>query len=114
MKTFAVMLLTDVGKCEYFFFLFFNLNSCCFLHSANNFLVFLVLVLHEILTEEMLCAASHFYTVICRFFYTLECVSGNLPCMAEGGREALFGGLRVGTRTGAGNHEHGTFFATIF
>lgn len=51
-----------------FFFLFFNLNSCCFLYSANNSLVFLVLVLHEILTEEILCAASHFYTVICKFF----------------------------------------------
>lgn len=114
MKTLAVMLLTDVGRCEYFFLLFFNLNSCCFPYSASNVLAFLVLVLHGILTEkDALCCISLLCcdTYVC---YTLECVSGNLPGMGGRRQRNSFWGMRVRTSTGAGKHGHGTFFATTF
>lgn len=90
MKTLAVMLLTDVGRCEYFFLLFFNLNSCCFPYSASNVLAFLVL--HEILTEEMLCAASHFYAAIPMFVTLWNVFLATCQAWVEEGKETLFGG----------------------
>lgn len=94
--------------------MFFNLNSCCFLYSANNFLAFLVLVLRGILTEEMLCATSHFYAAIPMFVTLRNVFLATCQAWVEGGKETLFGGVRVRTRHGAGKHRHGTFFATIF
>lgn len=114
MKTFAVMLLTDVGRCEYFFLLFFNLNSCCFPYSASNVLAFLVLVLHGILTEEMLCAPSHFYAAVPMFVTLWNAFLAPCQAWVEEGKKTPFWRMRVSTSAGAGKHGHGTFFATLF